>query len=211
MAINPAIILGMAKGANTLFGFAMGRRQDKSYLQKLHQDKLLTRYNTISNTNLVLDNLASLQADNITLAGTANYNTFDSASFKAIEKRMTALADKDIKNLEMNNAIAISGINTSIKNLKFNMKMKEFKLVAELGTIAASTNYYMQDQSLEIATRKAELEKLNKINSEIKRQGKIMSNYYKQGYNKVRFHERFEKIEKYGSLTARGRRYYGNT
>ena len=38
MAINPAIILGMAKGANTLFGFAMGRRQDKSYLQKLHQD-----------------------------------------------------------------------------------------------------------------------------------------------------------------------------
>ena len=194
MTIPPAVLLGIAQGANTLFGFAMGRRQDKAYLQKLHQDKLLTRYNTVSNTNIILDNLASLQADNITMAGTANYNTFDSASFKAIEKRMTALADKDIKNLEMNNQIAISGINTSISNLNFNMRMKEFKLIADLGTIAASSNYYMQDKSVEIATRNAEIAKLNKINAEIKRQGRITSAYYQRGYNRVRFADRFKKL-----------------
>ena len=194
MTIPPAVLLGIAQGANTLFGFAMGRRQDKAYLQKLHQDKLLTRYNTVSNTNVILDNLASLQADNITMAGTANYNTFDSASFKAIEKRMTALADKDIKNLEMNNQIAISGINTSISNLNFNMRMKEFKLIADLGTIAASSNYYMQDKSVEIATRNAEIAKLNKINAEIKRQGRITSAYYQRGYNRVRFADRFKKL-----------------
>ena len=194
MTVPPAVLLGIAQGANTLFGFAMGRRQDKAYLQKLHQDKLLTRYNTVSNTNVILDNLASLQADNITMAGTANYNTFDSASFKAIEKRMTALADKDIKNLEMNNQIAISGINTSISNLNFNMRMKEFKLIADLGTIAASSNYYMQDKSVEIATRNAEIAKLNKINAEIKRQGRITSAYYQRGYNRVRFADRFKKL-----------------
>ena len=194
MTIPPAVLLGIAQGANTLFGFAMGRRQDKAYLQKLHQDKLLTRYNTVSNTNVILDNLTSLQADNITMAGTANYNTFDSASFKAIEKRMTALADKDIKNLEMNNQIAISGINTSISNLNFNMRMKEFKLIADLGTIAASSNYYMQDKSVEIATRNAEIAKLNKINAEIKRQGRITSAYYQRGYNRVRFADRFKKL-----------------
>ena len=194
MTIPPAVLLGIAQGANTLFGFAMGRRQDKAYLQKLHQDKLLTRYNTVSNTNVILDNLASLQADNITMAGTANYNTFDSASFKAIEKRMTALADKDIKNLEMNNQIAISGINTSISNLNFNMRMKEFKLIADLGTIAASSNYYMQDKSVEIATRNAEIAKLNKINAEIKRQGRITRGYYGRNYNIVRFADRFKKL-----------------
>lgn len=194
MTIPPAVLLGIAQGANTLFGFAMGRRQDKAYLQKLHQDKLLTRYNTVSNTNVILDNLASLQADNITMAGTANYNTFDSASFKAIEKRMTALADKDIKNLEMNNQIAISGINTSISNLNFNMRMKEFKLIADLGTIAASSNYYMKDKSVEIATRNAEITKLNKINAEIKRQGRITRGYYGRNYNIVRFADRFKKL-----------------
>ena len=194
MTIPPAVLLGIAQGANTLFGFAMGRRQDKAYLQKLHQDKLLTRYNTVSNTNVILDNLASLQADNITMAGTANYNTFDSASFKAIEKRMTTLADKYIKNLEINNQIEISGINTSISNLNFNMRMKEFKLIADLGTIAASSNYYMQDKSVEIATRNAEIAKLNKINAEIKRQGRITSAYYQRGYNRVRFADRFKKL-----------------
>jgi hypothetical protein len=194
MAINPAFIYAGLQGANTLFGFVQGRRQDKAYLQKLHQDKLLTRYNTVSNTNVILDNLASLQADNITMAGTANYNTFDSASFKAIEKRMTALADKDIKNLEMNNQIAISGINTSISNLNFNMRMKEFKLIADLGTIAASSNYYMQDKSVEIATRNAEIAKLNKINAEIKRQGRITRGYYGRNYNIVRFADRFKKL-----------------
>ena len=61
------------------------------------------------------------------------------------------------------------------------------------------------NQAIEKAVRNAEITKLNKIYAETKRQGRIMSNYYKQGYNKVRFHKRFEKIEKYGSLTARGR------
>jgi hypothetical protein len=194
MTINPAYIYAGVKGLETLFGFSMGRRQDKSYLQKLHQDKLLTRYNTVSNTNVILDNLASLQADNITMAGTANYNTFDSASFRAIEKRMTSLADKDIKNLEINNQIAISGINTSISNLNFNMRMKEFQLVADLGTLAVSSHYYMKDQTTEIATRNAELEKLNKINAEIKRQGRITRGYYGRNYNIVRFADRFKKL-----------------
>ena len=205
MTIPPAVLLGIAQGANTLFGFAMGRRQDKAYLQKLHQDKLLTRLNTVSNTNIILDNLKSLQADNQTIAGTANYHAFDSASFKAIQKRMTSLAEKDIKNLEMTNAIAISGIDTSLKNLNFNMRLSEFKLIADLGTLGYSENNYVKDQAIEEAVRKAEIKKLNKIYAETKRQGRIMSNYYKQGYNKVRFHKRFEKIEKYGSLTARGR------
>jgi len=205
MAINPAYIYAGFKGLDTLFGFTMGRRQDKSYLQKLRQDKLLTQLNTVSNTNVILDNLKSLQADNETIAGTANYHAFDSASFKAIQKRMTSLADKDIKNLEMTNAISISGIDTSLKNLKFNMRLSEFELIADLGTLGYSANHYVKDQAIEKAVRKAELKKLNKIYAETKRQGKIMSNYYKQGYNKVRFHKRFEKIEKYGSLTARGR------
>jgi len=195
MTINPAYIYAGVKGLDTLFGFTMGRRQDKSYLQKLRQDKLLTRYNTVSNTNVILDNLASLQADNITMAGTANYNTFDSASFRAIEKRMTSLADKDIKNLEINNQITISGINTSISNLKFNMRMKEFQLVADLGTLAVSSHYYMKDQTTEIATRNAELEKLNKINAEIKKQGRITRGYYGRNYNIVRFADRFKKLK----------------
>ena len=75
----------------------------------------------------------------------------------------------------------------------------------DIGSTIASTDYAMKDQSVEIATRTAELEKLSIINAEIKRQGRLMSNYYKQGYNKVRFHKRFEKINKYGSLTAHGR------
>ncbi|SVA15923.1 uncharacterized protein METZ01_LOCUS68777, partial [marine metagenome] len=150
---------------SSLFGFSMGRREDKTHLQKLHQDKLLTRYNTVSNTNTILDTLKSAQSDNITVAGTANYHAFDSASFKAIQKRMTTLADKDIKNLELTNEIAISGINTSISNLNFNMRMKEFQLVADLGTIAVSSHYYMKDQATEIATRNAEIAKLNKINA----------------------------------------------
>ena len=190
---------------SSLFGFSMGRREDKTHLQKLHQDKLLTRYNTVSNTNIILDTLKSAQSDNITVAGTANYHAFDSASFRAIQKRMTTLAEKDITNLELTNQIAISGINTSISNLNFNMRMKEFKLFMDIGSTVASTNYYMKDQATEVATRQAEIVKQNRIKAEVARQGRIMSNYYKQGYNKVRFHKRFEKIEKYGSLTARGR------
>jgi DNA-binding Xre family transcriptional regulator len=190
---------------SSLMGFSMGRREDKTHLQKLHQDKLLTRFNTVSNTNTILDILKSAQSDNITVAGTANYHAFDSASFKAIQKRMTTLAEKDITNLELTNQIAISGINTSISNLNFNMRMKEFKLFMDIGSTIASTNYYMKDQATEVATRQAEIVKQNRIEAEVARQGRIMSNYYKQGYNKVRFHKRFEKIEKYGSLTARGR------
>jgi len=181
---------------SSFMGFSMGRREDKTHLQKLHQDKLLTRYNTVSNTNTILDTLKSAQSDNITVAGTANYHAFDSASFKAIQKRMTTLADKDIKNLELTNEIAISGINTSISNLNFNMRMKEFKLLMDVGSTVASTNYYMKDQATEAATRQAEIVKLNKINAEIIRQGKLMSNYYQKGYNKVRFANRFQKLEK---------------
>jgi len=181
---------------SSLFGFSMGRREDKTHLQKLYQDKLLTRYNTVSNTNTILDTLKSAQSDNITVAGTANYHAFDSASFKAIQKRMTTLADKDITNLELTNQIAISGINTSISNLNFNMRMKEFKLLMDVGSTVASTNYYMKDQATEAATRQAEIVKLNKINAEIIRQGKLMSNYYQKGYNKVRFANRFQKLEK---------------
>ena len=181
---------------SSFMGFSMGRREDKTHLQKLHQDKLLTRYNTVSNTNTILDTLKSAQSDNITVAGTANYHAFDSASFKAIQKRMTTLADKDIKNLELTNEIAISGINTSISNLNFNMRMKEFKLLMDVGSTVASTNYYMKDQATEAATRQAEIVKLNKINAEIIRQGKLMSNYYRKGYNKVRFANRFQKLEK---------------
>ena len=205
MTINPAYIYAGLQGVDTLFGFTMGRREDKTYLQKLHQNKLLTRYNTVSNTNTVLDALKSAQSDNITVAGTANYHAFDSASFKAIQKRMTTLAEKDITNLEMTNQIAISGIDTSIKNLNFNMRLKEFKLIADLGTIGYSANYYMNDQATEKAIRKAEIKKLNKIYEKTKRQTSLMSTFYNRQYNKVRFHKRFEKIEQYGSLTARGR------
>jgi hypothetical protein len=196
MTINPAYIYAGVKGLETLFGFSMGRRQDKSYLQKLHQDRLLTRLNTVSNTNTILDTLKSAQSDNITIAGTANYHAFDSASFKAIQKRMTTLAEKDITNLEMTNQIAISGINTSIKNLNFNMRLSEFKLIADLGTLAYSANYYVKDQTVEKAVRKAEIKKLNKIYSETKRQGRLMSDFYQIGYNKVRFAHRFQKLKK---------------
>jgi hypothetical protein len=200
------LVAGAAMSVGSSFlGFSMGRREDKTHLQKLHQDKLLTRYNTVSNTNTILDTLKSAQSDNITVAGTANYHAFDSASFKAIQKRMTTLAEKDITNLELTNQIAISGINTSISNLNFNMRMKEFKLFMDIGSTVASTNYYMKDQATEVAAKQAEIVRQNKIKAEVARQGRIMSNYYKQGYNKVRFHKRFEKIEKYGSLTARGR------
>jgi|TARA_R100000501_G_C2627956_1_gene122014 hypothetical protein len=195
MAINPAYIYAGVKGLDTLFGFTMGRRQDKSYLQKLHQDKLLTRLNTVSNTNIILDNLKSLQADNQTIAGTANYHAFDSASFKAIQKRMTSLAEKDIKNLEMTNAIAISGIDTSLKNLNFNMRLSEFKLIADLGTLGYSANHYVKDQAIEEAIRKAEIKKLNKIYAEIKKQGRITRGYYGRNYNIVRFADRFKKLK----------------
>jgi hypothetical protein len=179
---------------SSFMGFSMGRREDKTHLQKLHQDKLLTRYNTVSNTNIILDTLKSAQSDNITVAGTANYHAFDSASFKAIQKRMTTLADKDIKNLELTNQIAISGINTSISNLNFNMRMKEFKLFMDVGSTVASTNYYMKDQATEVATRQAEIVKQNRIKAEVARQGRIMSGYYQRGYNRVRFADRFKKL-----------------
>jgi len=189
------LVAGAAMSVGSSFlGFSMGRREDKTHLQKLHQDKLLTRYNTVSNTNTVLDALKSAQSDNITVAGTANYHAFDSASFKAIQKRMTTLAEKDITNLELTNQIAISGINTSISNLNFNMKMKEFKFFMDIGSTVASTNYYMKDQTIEVAAKQAEILKQSKIKAEIERQGRIMSGYYQRGYNRVRFADRFKKL-----------------
>jgi hypothetical protein len=189
------LVAGAAMSVGSSFlGFSMGRREDKTHLQKLHQDKLLTRYNTVSNTNTILDTLKSAQSDNITVAGTANYHAFDSASFKAIQKRMTTLAEKDITNLELTNQIAISGINTSISNLNFNMRMKEFKLFMDIGSTVASTNYYMKDQATEVGIRQAEIVRQDKIKTEIARQGKIAAAYYQKGYNKVRFADRFKQL-----------------
>ena len=87
MAIPPAVLAGIFQGSNILFSFIGNRKQNKQYLQQLQTDRLLTQRNTKANTNLVLDEIEEATANNISAVSNANYDAFDSGSYKAIQKR----------------------------------------------------------------------------------------------------------------------------
>ncbi len=180
--MDPATLTLLYTGAqslNTLFSFAGGRRQSKNYLQQLHTDRLLTQLNTKANTNNVLDEIASITANNISAVSNANYDAFDSGSFKAIQERVETAGQKEIDNIELSNQIALSSIDTSLKNLKFNMRMNELKLLTDIGTTVFSTNQYMKDQRVLEQSRKQQLKELTNIRNETIKQTERMNRYYK--------------------------------
>lgn len=172
------------QAVNTISNFAMGRKQNKQYLQKLHQDRLLTKLTTISNTNTILDQMAEEEANNITINSNAGFDGFDSGSFKAIHKRTETAGRKDISNVEMSNAIALEGINGSIKNLNFNMRMNELMLATDLGSLAYSTNNYMKDQTVLEGAKNTQLKELEKLNAETKKATTRMKDYYQSSIRK---------------------------
>jgi len=185
MAIPPAVLAGIFQGSNILFGFIGNRKQNKQYLQQLQTDRLLTQRNTKANTNLVLDQIEEATANNISAVSNANYDAFDSGSYKAIQKRLDDAGDKQLDNIELSNQLALNDIDNSLKNLADNMRMNELKLITDLGTTVFSTNKYMKDQRVLENYRKKQLEELAKIKADTKKNTSLMTSYYKTETNKA--------------------------
>ena len=185
MAIPPAVLAGIFQGSNILFGFIGNRKQNKQYLQQLQTDRLLTQRNTKANTNLVLDQIEEATANNISAVSNANYDAFDSGSYKAIQKRLDDAGDKQLDNIELSNQLALNDIDNSLKNLADNMRMNELKLITDLGTTVFSTNKYMKDQRVLENYRTKQLEELAKIKADTKKNTSLMTSYYKTETNKA--------------------------
>jgi len=185
MSIPPAVLAGIFQGSNMLFGFIGNRKQNKQYLQQLQTDRLLTQRNTKANTNSVLDQIEEATANNISAVSNANYDAFDSGSYKAIQKRLDDAGDKQLDNIELSNQLALNDIDNSLKNLADNMRMNELKLITDLGTTVFSTNKYMKDQRVLENYRTKQLEELAKIKAATKKNTSLMTSYYKTETNKA--------------------------
>jgi len=186
MSIPPAVIAGIFQGSNILFSFIGKRKQNKQYLHQLQTDRLLTQRNTKANTNLVLDEIEAATANNISAVSNANYDAFDSGSYRAIQKRLDDAGDKQLDNIELSNQLALNDIDNSLKNLADNMRMNELKLITDLGTTVYSTNTYMKDQRVLENSRAKQLDELAKIKAATRKNTTLMTNLYKSEMNRSR-------------------------
>ena len=127
MAIDPVTAGLILKGIGTGLSFYSSNKQAKQSLQELHQNRLL-----------------------------AGYYANDSASFRAIQARVSENEARDLANVDMQKNIAVDSINQSISNLKTQMTLDRIQLAVDAGSMWYSHSNYMKDKNLEKIYRKKE-------------------------------------------------------
>jgi len=155
MAIDPIVGL-VLKGIGTGLNFYSSNKQHKQTLQELEQNKLLAQLRAVSNTNDIMTMTTEMLRDNETMASTAGYYASDSASFRAIQARVSEKEARDLANVDMQKNIAVDSINQSISNLKTQMTLDRIQLGVDLGSMWYSHSNYMKDKKLEEIYRQKE-------------------------------------------------------
>jgi len=156
MAIDPVTAGLILKGIGTGLSFYSSNKQAKQSLQELHQNRLLAQLRAVSNTNDIMTMTTEMLRDNETMASTAGYYANDSASFRAIQARVSENEARDLANVDMQKNIAVDSINQSISNLKTQMTLDRIQLAVDAGSMWYSHSNYMKDKNLEKIYRKKE-------------------------------------------------------
>tara|TARA_R110002020_G_scaffold458032_1_gene675217 strand:- start:6923 stop:7537 length:615 start_codon:yes stop_codon:yes gene_type:complete len=164
MAIDPftvALVLNLSK---TFINFGLTRNQNKQTLQALNQQRLLAKLQGVQTSNRINEIATETLANNYTVASTSGYSPLESASFKAIQQRVSNRRDSDISNAKLSTNMAINSINTSLKNLNTSMQMNELGLVMDSGSLWFSHSNHVRNKNLEKAYRAKQI-KLMKENT----------------------------------------------
>tara|TARA_X000001382_G_scaffold27261_1_gene17520 strand:+ start:191 stop:802 length:612 start_codon:yes stop_codon:yes gene_type:complete len=148
--LTAALVFNLGK---TAINFGLTRTQNKQRLQQLNQQRLLAELEGIQTSNRINEIATETLADNYTVASTSGYSPLESASFKAIQKKVESRRDKDITNAKLSTTMAINSINTSLQNLNTSMQMNELGLIMDTGSLWFSHSNHIKNKELEKAYR----------------------------------------------------------
>ena len=148
--LTAALVFNLGK---TFINFGLTRTQNKQRLQQLNQQRLLAQLEGIQTSNRINEIATETLADNYTVASTSGYSPLESASFKAIQKKVESRRDKDITNAKLSTTMAINSINTSLQNLNTSMQMNELGLIMDTGSLWFSHSNHIKNKKLEEAYR----------------------------------------------------------
>lgn len=156
MAIDPYTAALIFKGTQSFLGLHGKNKVAKQQLQEINQNKLLAQLTAVSNTNDIMSGTTEILRNNETMASTSGYYANDSASFRAIQARVSETEARDLVNVNLQKEIAISSMNASLKNVKSQMTMDRINLGIELGSMYYSHTNHMKDKEIENVYRKNE-------------------------------------------------------
>ena len=175
--VDPVTALAFLSFTKSGLGFIGGRIQDKQTLQELNTNRLLAQLKGLSTSNQINDMTDETLADNITVGNTSGYAPLDSASFRAIQKRVTDKGKKDLLNTKLSTEIAVNSINQSLSNLNKKMIMSEIGFGVEIASMSYSHSNFMKNRDLEEAYRTKEaIYRDNTIKALKKQRAELSSN-----------------------------------
>jgi len=156
MAIDPITAGLVLKGTQSFLSLYGKNKVAKQQLQELNQNILLAQLTAVSNTNDIMSGTTEILRNNETMASTSGYYANDSASFRAIQARVSENEARDLVNVNLQKDITISSMNASLKNVKDQMTLDRINLGIELGSMYYSHTNYMKDKKIEEVYRKNE-------------------------------------------------------
>jgi len=154
--MDPITIGLIIQGTQMLFGLYQSNQVAKQQLQELNQNILLAGLTAVSNTNDIMSATTEIHRNNETMASTSGYYANDSASFRAIQARVSETEARDLVNVNLQKEITTSSMNASLSNVKKQMTLDRIGLGLEAASMYYSHSNYMKEKKIEEVYRENE-------------------------------------------------------